>query len=536
MVSFRIASTSLLLKLMSPASAFSPNIGITTTTTRTRSTNIVYQHDGITSRLKSSQEDFVEKQKKVSSSNEGETDPSPSIRSYLDHQRAVFDDMSDYFNTEEATLPEIEPILDYLVKKALIQSSSSISSDLQNNTEEESKKVLKVLDVGCGTGALFSSYIKAADELGITLDIKGVDLSPKMISYAQENAKMLVQQDDDKHAIDCEMGDFVQKVLGVENSPATLVGFDGGVVEGTEGFRGTFDLCVINACFGNFFDSDSVVTAASTSLKEGGVFVIGHPLGAQFVEKLRKENPSTVPNGLPSREEFDDVVQFQQLEVMDFEEEIDIDGDGKKAEMYYASAVKKTHRMLRDVVRVRGVVDVGYGRGGKKLGVPTANLPASLFADALSNVPTGVYIGAAVIEGSSDEKLGRGVVHKAVVNVGYSPTFDGAENKEKIVEAHLIIDEGALEGDFYGETMRLALSGFLRPEMKFPSFPDLIKAIRNDVQNAKDSLDIHPYSTFAKHDPFLIDCKDVWVGKSGGDEEASYEFASTTQFLSEHTE
>eukprot|EP00979_Chaetoceros_neogracilis_P015563 scaffold6156_cov243-Chaetoceros_neogracile.AAC.4 len=518
MVSFRIASTSLLFKLMSPASAFSPNIGITTTTTRRRSTNIVYQHDGITSRLKSSQEDFVEKQKKVSSSNEGETDPSPSIRSYLDHQRAVFDDMSDYFNTEEATLPEIEPILDYLVKKALIQSSSSISSDLQNNTEEESKKVLKVLDVGCGTGALFSSYIKAADELGITLDIKGVDLSPKMISYAQENAKMLVQQDDDKHAIDCEMGDFVQKVLGLENSPATLVGFDGGVVEGTEGFR------------------DSVVTAASTSLKEGGVFVIGHPLGAQFVEKLRKENPSTVPNGLPSREEFDDVVQFQQLEVMDFEEEIDIDGDGKKAEMYYASAVKKTHRMLRDVVRVRGVVDVGYGRGGKKLGVPTANLPASLFADALSNVPTGVYIGAAVIEGSSDEKLGRGVVHKAVVNVGYSPTFDGAENKEKIVEAHLIIDEGALEGDFYGETMRLALSGFLRPEMKFPSFPDLIKAIRNDVQNAKDSLDIHPYSTFAKHDPFLIDCKDVWVGKSGGDEEASYEFASTTQFLSEHTE
>ena len=68
-----------------------------------------------------------------------------------------------------------------------------------------------------------------------------------------------------------------------------------------------------------------------------------------------------------------------------------------------------------------------------------ASLPSSLFSSALINVPTGVYVGAAVTEGSSDEKKGRGVVHKAVANVGYSPTFEGAENKEKIVEAHLII-------------------------------------------------------------------------------------------------
>jgi hypothetical protein len=142
-------------------------------------------------------------------------------------------------------------------------------------------------------------------------------------------------------------------------------------------------------------------------------------------------------------------------------------------------------------------------------------------------------VGSAVIEGSSDEKKGRGVVHKAVVNVGYSPTFEGAENKEKIVEAHLIIDEGDIKGDFYGETMRLSLSGFLRPEMKFPAFPDLVKAITNDVQNAKHSLDIHPYATFAKTDPFLVNAEDDWVGSSGGDQEASYEFASTTKFLSE---
>ena len=121
---------------------------------------------------------------------------------------------------------------------------------------------------------------------------------------------------------------------------------------------------------------------------------------------------------------------------------------------------------LEQIMRLRGKVDTGYGRGGKKLGFPTANLPSSLFKDALENVSTGVYFGWAVVEhesGDEEIKKGRNVSHKAVVNVGYSPTFDGEENREKIVEAHLIVDEGDIEGDFYNEPMRLALSGFLRP-------------------------------------------------------------------------
>ena len=530
MVLFRLAFTALPFTLLiNPSNAFSPSLGTTHPhTRRTTSTTSNLQESP-----SSFQEDFVVKQKKVSSSNNNESAQATSVRvqGHLDHQREVFDEMSEFFNSDEATPPEVEPILDFLVKKALLQS---IESRLEAKTEGEDgaqqSQPLRVLDVGCGTGALFSSYIKAANELGIELDIKGVDLSPKMIDLARVNSQKLVEGNG-KHTIDCEMCDFVQRVMGVESCTPSLVGFDGGIVDGTEGFRGAFDVCVINACFGNFFDSNSVVTAASTSLKEGGVFVIGHPLGAQFVEKLREKSAATVPNGLPTKEGFEDMVQFQQLEVMDFQEEIDVEGN--KSEMYYASAVKKAHRMLRDVLRLRGNVDEGFGRGGKKLGFPTANLPSSLFSGALINVPTGVYVGSAVIEGSSDEKKGRGVVHKAVVNVGYSPTFEGAENKEKIVEAHLIIDEGDIKGDFYGETMRLSLSGFLRPEMKFPAFSDLVKAITNDVQNAKHSLDIHPYATFAKTDPFLVNAEDDWVGSSGGDQEASYEFASTTKFLSE---
>ena len=67
--------------------------------------------------------------------------------------------------------------------------------------------------------------------------------------------------------------------------------------------------------------------------------------------------------------------------------------------------------------------------------------------------------------------------------------------------------------------------------MKFPSFPDLIQAITNDVQTAKESLDLEPYITFSE-DPFLTNNGEPWVGKTGGDDEASYEFQSTVEFLS----
>ena len=124
---------------------------------------------------------------------------------------------------------------------------------------------------------------------------------------------------------------------------------------------------------------------------------------------------------------------------------------------------------------MRGPVATGYGRGGKKLGVPTANLPQSLFKDSLANVKPGVYCGWA----SVDHEDGKTATCKAVVNVGYSPTFVGEENREKIVEAHLMGYEG---GDFYDSEMRLVLSGFQRGEKKFPSFPDLVAAINQDIQ------------------------------------------------------
>ncbi|CAN0424931.1 unnamed protein product [Discosporangium mesarthrocarpum] len=152
---------------------------------------------------------------------------------------------------------------------------------------------------------------------------------------------------------------------------------------------------------------------------------------------------------------------------------------------------KTPHRASKTVCYLRGEVSNGYGRGSKKLGVPTANLPESQFAERLRSLPAGVYFGWVALEGvgaagaepAATEGPGAGVrppgagvppPWKCVANVGYSPTFAGAENAEKIVEAHLI---GYTGDDFYGKTMRVMLVGFQRPERKFPSFPELVATI-----------------------------------------------------------
>ena len=54
-------------------------------------------------------------------------------------------------------------------------------------------------------------------------------------------------------------------------------------------------------------------------------------------------------------------------------------------------------------------------------------------------------------------------------------THTQEENREKIVEAHLMTD---FDADFYGNEMRLILAGQQRPEQKFASFPELLAAIK----------------------------------------------------------
>jgi riboflavin kinase len=101
-------------------------------------------------------------------------------------------------------------------------------------------------------------------------------------------------------------------------------------------------------------------------------------------------------------------------------------------------------------------------------------------------------------------------------------------------EEHAIDDDDSnctaneIDGDFYNEMMRLQLIGYLRPEQKFDSFPDLIAQIHRDIGNANWALDSMPF-VFSKEDEFIKNAgtiEDDWIGSGGGNGSASWEYES----------
>lgn len=469
------------------------------------------------------QEKLVRIHKTASDSLKTSSSPHESEKEHLLHQQKVFDKMSDSFaDTEKQVPPELVPVYQHLAHQIVTQLQESFQTGVDqrnarglNGLPEKAPNAYRILDVACGTGVLWNFLLEAADQRGVKLFITGVDLSENMVATGMERAKQVLANSSQPHTIDLIQSDIVEYCASSHNA---------------HDHHGI----IVNGCFGNFWDTRQVVDSLSNALLLDGVLTISHPLGAEFVDKLHRKDASTVPHLLPSTQmEVLELIHGLNLSPKDFCTQLELKV-GESTVFYLASASKCRQSSLEKILRFRGVVDKGYGRGGKKLGVPTANLPASLFETSLEDVPTGVYFGWAILEDASGDKPGRNIPQKAVVNVGYSPTFQGQENPEKIIEAHLILGEDDEMTDFYGETMRLQLDGFLRKERKFPTFPELIFQIKTDVQDAKDALDFAPYTNL-QNDAFLKEaCRAdaaSWVGTSGGDGKASWEFQSMLDAL-----
>jgi len=74
-------------------------------------------------------------------------------------------------------------------------------------------------------------------------------------------------------------------------------------------------------------------------------------------------------------------------------------------------------------------------------------------------------------------------IHGAVFNLGTCPTMKG-EN-EATLEAHIL---HSFDHQFYGESIKAVLIGFLRPEIKFAGVHELLKQIQIDIGTAKNQL------------------------------------------------
>jgi riboflavin kinase len=137
----------------------------------------------------------------------------------------------------------------------------------------------------------------------------------------------------------------------------------------------------------------------------------------------------------------------------------------------------------------RGKVVRGYGRGGRELNCPTANLDDNAVKSFPSDAPTGVYVGFA--------KVNNDKVFPMAMSVGYNVHYG---NDNKTVEVHLLHE---FENDFYDAIITAIAIKFLRPMRQFKSKEELIEAIENDKDAARNLLNDPELSKMSEHSYFL---------------------------------
>ncbi len=117
-------------------------------------------------------------------------------------------------------------------------------------------------------------------------------------------------------------------------------------------------------------------------------------------------------------------------------------------------------------IKIKGVVREG-SKVGRKIGFPTANIPL----DDIIGIDTGVYVVEFIVDGYT---------YKGVANMGMQPTM---KNLEKPLLEVNIFD---YNGDLYGKQVEVTLLKRIREEIKFARRDELIEAIKNDAQTARN--------------------------------------------------
>src|SRR5205085_7302758 len=99
---------------------------------------------------------------------------------------------------------------------------------------------------------------------------------------------------------------------------------------------------------------------------------------------------------------------------------------------------------------------------GRKLGYPTANL--KITDDEKIHLGNGIYAVYADVDGEHK---------KGMMSIGFRPTVDG---KKRVIEVNIF----DFDKEIYGQSIRVYVKKYLRPEIKFDSIDDLVKQIGQD--------------------------------------------------------
>ena len=130
--------------------------------------------------------------------------------------------------------------------------------------------------------------------------------------------------------------------------------------------------------------------------------------------------------------------------------------------------MEQAQKMLGRHYQIRGKVVAGRDRGGKLLGIPTANI--NLHDELCPK--SGIY--AVTVDHGPN-------AHKGVANIGYSPTFD---DHQFTVEVHIF----DFDQDIYGDDIRVNFVRRIRDETRFTSIEQLKDQIHKDIAVARGIL------------------------------------------------
>ncbi|KAF8974612.1 riboflavin kinase [Flammula alnicola] len=153
-------------------------------------------------------------------------------------------------------------------------------------------------------------------------------------------------------------------------------------------------------------------------------------------------------------------------------------------------------------IALAGPVQKGFGRGGKDLGCPTANLPDDSITPISSVAKTGVYYGYAQVvppqESEADFRSEDLKVLPMVMSLGWNPFY---KNKILTAEIHIMHD---FQTDFYGHEMKAIVLGYIRPELDYVSREALIEDIEIDKRVALNCLQRPGYQKYEKDGHFKL--------------------------------
>lgn len=139
-------------------------------------------------------------------------------------------------------------------------------------------------------------------------------------------------------------------------------------------------------------------------------------------------------------------------------------------ELLIRGEIDEANRLLGKPYRLLG--DVGHGIGkGTSFGFPTANL---ILGNPHQLIPAeGIYLSKAFVKGSS---------YFGLTNIGSSPTV----KHSGVIEIETFLLD--FEEDIYNTALELELHMYLRPEKKFASVEELIMAMKQDLDTARDII------------------------------------------------